>query len=79
MQFLIIFVKASICQWKSQYSVSFSFPFIISLLSFPSINTLPLVGRSTPPIKCNKVDLPEPDAPIIATNSPFSTVNDTSS
>ena len=46
-------------------------------ISFPSINTFPDVGRSTPPIKCNKVDLPEPDAPTIATNSPFSTEKDT--
>ena len=41
------------------------------------MNTFPEVGLSTPPIKCNSVDLPEPDAPTIATNSPFSTKKDT--
>ncbi len=44
-------------------------------MSFPSINTFPEVGLSTPPIKCNSVDFPDPLAPTIATNSPFSTVN----
>ena len=46
-------------------------------MSFPSIYTFPLVGLSTPPSKCNNVDLPLPDAPTIATNSPFSTEKDT--
>lgn len=46
-------------------------------MSFPSIYTLPDVGLSTPPIKCNKVDFPLPLAPTIATNSPLFTVNET--
>ena len=46
-------------------------------MSFPSIYTFPDVGLSTPPIKCNNVDFPLPDAPTIATNSPFSILNDT--
>ena len=46
-------------------------------ISLPSIKTFPLVGRSTPPIKCKSVDLPEPLAPTIATNSPFSTLKET--
>ena len=41
------------------------------------MNTLPDVGLSTPPIKCNNVGLPEPEAPTIATNSPFSTEKET--
>ena len=45
-------------------------------MSFPSIYTFPLVGLSTPPNKCNNVDLPLPLAPIIAKNSPFCTEND---
>ena len=36
--------------------------------------TLPLVGRSSPPSKYSSVLLPEPLGPIIATNSPGSTL-----
>src|SRR5579883_3615073 len=39
-------------------------------MSSPSINTLPAVGGSRPPKICNKVVLPEPEAPTIATRSP---------
>ena len=46
-------------------------------MSFPFIYTLPLVGLSTPPIRCNSVDFPLPDAPTIAINSPFSTEKET--
>ena len=46
-------------------------------ISVPSIYTLPDVGLSTPPIRCNNVDFPLPDAPTIATNSPFSTEKET--
>src|SRR5690606_10311435 len=31
---------------------------------------LPLVGDRRPPSRCSSVDLPQPDGPIIATNSP---------
>ena len=39
-------------------------------MSVPLIFTVPKVGLSTPPSKCNSVDFPLPLAPIIATNSP---------
>ncbi len=38
-----------------------------------STSTLPPVGRSSPPSICSRVDLPEPEVPTMATNSPFST------
>src|SRR6476620_1397273 len=44
--------------------------------SSPSMMMLPLVGLSKPPSKCNSVDLPQPDGPIIATNSPSPTSKD---
>src|SRR3990167_1276532 len=39
--------------------------------------TLPLVGASSPPSRCSKVLLPEPDAPTIATVSPARTARST--
>ena len=36
----------------------------------PSMATAPASGRSRPPTRCSRVDLPEPDGPMIATNSP---------
>ena len=36
----------------------------------PFRSTVPDVGRSTPPMRCRSVDLPEPDEPTMATNSP---------
>ena len=45
-------------------------------MSFPSMNTLPEVGLSTPPNKCSNVDFPLPLAPTIATNSPLSIENE---
>ena len=41
--------------------------------SLPSTVTVPEVGRSRPPSMCSSVDLPEPEVPTTATNSPFST------
>ena len=38
--------------------------------STPSSSTSPTVGRSSVPITCSSVDLPEPDGPTIATSSP---------
>ena len=39
---------------------------------YPTV-TFPSVGRSTLPRICSRVDFPEPEAPTIAANSPFST------
>jgi hypothetical protein len=43
----------------------------------PSMTTSPEVGRSRPPRRCSIVDFPEPDAPMIARNSPCSTARET--
>src|ERR1035437_9631943 len=40
----------------------------------PSSRYLPEVGRSRQPRRFSKVDFPEPDSPMIATNVPRSTV-----
>ena len=40
-----------------------------------AMNTSPDVGRSIPEIMFMRVDLPLPDLPIIATNSPRSTLS----
>ena len=48
-------------------------------MSFPSTSTAPLVGRSSPPSMWSRVDLPEPEVPTMATNSPFSTLRSTPS
>ena len=48
-------------------------------MSRPSTETMPLVGRSRPPSMCSSVDLPEPEVPTTATNSPCSTLRSTPS
>ena len=45
--------------------------------STPSIRTTPPVGRSSVPITCSSVDLPEPEGPTIATSSPRRTESHT--
>ena len=37
----------------------------------------PLVGRSSVPMMCSSVDLPDPEGPTIATSSPLRTEKDT--
>src|SRR5215470_12454109 len=37
----------------------------------------PAEGRSRPPSRASRVDLPPPDGPVIATNSPGATSNET--
>ena len=39
-------------------------------MSTSSMKTLPPVGLSNPPIMLKKVDLPEPEGPMMAMNSP---------
>ena len=39
---------------------------------------VPALGRSSVPIRCSSVDLPEPDGPTTATSSPAVTVRLTS-
>ena len=46
--------------------------------SAPLMTTLPLVTVSMVDTQLSSVDLPEPEAPIMPTNSPLFTVNDTS-
>src|SRR4026209_2465221 len=43
-------------------------------MSVPSTSTCPELGVSTPPRTRSRVDLPEPEGPTMATNSPFSTL-----
>src|SRR6185437_8137673 len=43
---------------------------VIFDVSRPAISTVPLVGRSRPPMMFSSVDLPEPEGPIWQTNSP---------
>ena len=38
--------------------------------SWPAMRTLPEVGVSRPAMQCRRVDLPEPEGPMMATNSP---------
>src|SRR5687768_12356568 len=45
----------------------------------PSSSTRPFVGLTKPPTMFIKVVLPQPDGPMIETNSPFETSNETSS
>ena len=42
------------------------------VISTPSIQTEPPVGRSSPARMCMSVDLPEPDGPMIAVKRPRS-------
>ena len=44
----------------------------------PSTRTLPSVGRSRVPATASSVDLPEPEGPVTATNSPAATESVTS-
>ncbi len=44
-----------------------------SVMSVPAIATRPAVGRSRPARMCMSVDLPEPEGPITAVNSPLAT------
>ena len=44
----------------------------------PATRTVPAVGRSSVPATASRVDFPDPDGPVTATNSPGSTVSDTS-
>src|SRR5438105_11956271 len=43
------------------------------VISTPSSRYEPLVGRSRQPMRFMKVDLPEPEGPMMATNSPLRT------
>src|SRR5215216_219841 len=56
-----------------------SFVWSRAQMSVPSTSTWPELGVSTPPRMCSRVDLPEPEEPTMATNSPFSTLKLTSS
>jgi len=47
--------------------------------SVPPLMIVPESGRSIAPIMCSRVDLPEPDGPVSATNSPGAIVKLTSS
>ena len=51
--------------------------FLSPEISAPSSKYLPLVGLSRHPRMFMKVDLPEPEGPIIAANSPFSMRSET--
>src|SRR5579884_653925 len=50
-----------------------SSPSLRPVRSRPPTHTLPLVGRSSPATMLRSVDLPLPDGPITATNSPDAT------
>ena len=50
---------------------------VIVATSFPAIVTVPEVGRSSVPTMLSMVDLPEPEGPTTATNSPAVTSSDT--
>src|SRR5262245_52206822 len=50
---------------------------LIAARSSPSTITRPEVGLSSPPRMCSRVDLPHPDGPIIAMNSPGATDSST--
>ena len=62
--------------WKmkpiSSRRILASSSFGVRLISLPSSKKRPLVGRSRQPMMFSRVDLPLPDGPINATNSPFS-------
>ena len=51
---------------------------LISVISLPLTKICPLVTSSIVEIQFSSVVLPEPDAPMIAVNSPFSTSKDKS-
>ena len=50
----------------------------IAVTSAPLTSTFPLVTASMVDTQLSSVDLPEPEAPMMPTNSPRITVNDTS-
>ena len=52
--------------WLRNFANAFG---VICCNDCPLINTSPLLGWSKPPKVCNKVLLPEPELPTIATNS----------
>jgi hypothetical protein len=52
--------------------VSAASPVIV--ISAPSMNTRPAVGRSSPAAHCSRVLLPDPDGPITAVNEPRANV-----
>ncbi|MFO0753233.1 MAG: hypothetical protein U0411_07920 [Thermodesulfovibrionales bacterium] len=45
----------------------------IEAVDSPSMETVPSVGKSSPPIRWRRVVLPEPEDPAMQTNSPLST------
>ena len=47
------------------------------VMSSPATLTLPELGVSSPASRCISVDLPEPDGPITAVNSPAGSSSDT--
>ena len=49
----------------------------IEVISKPAIQTLPSVGLSSPARMCIRVDLPEPDGPMIAVRQPSSISSET--
>ena len=52
---------------------------LLGVLGSMIFRSVPALGRSSPASSPSRVDLPEPDGPVIATVSPWSTVNDTES
>ena len=67
-------VGSRLKDWKMK--PSWSRRTAVSCLSFmpdkscPAMKTLPEVGVSRPAMQCRRVDLPEPDGPMMAANSP---------
>jgi hypothetical protein len=61
--------------WLRRRSVSCWSP--IPVMSVPSMDTLPEVGRSRPARMCMSVDLPEPDGPMTAVSCPFTMSSET--
>jgi hypothetical protein len=47
------------------------------VISMPSRRTVPLVGRSSPARMCIRVDLPEPEGPMIAVSRASATSSET--
>ncbi len=47
-----------------------SWPSLMRVMSMPSTRTCPPVGESSPAMMPRTVDLPEPEGPMRATNSP---------
>ena len=61
--------RRSRVRWRSFISVTFSSP----------MNTAPEVMSSNPARQCMRVDLPDPDGPMIAVNPPAANATVTSS